>query len=226
MRRYKLTHLRYLIPLATLLSAFIGSSVNAEGGRAFTCVNGEERWAMTQPQAHADAGLWPTWADCLAWRNGDPGAEYVWSYGQTAPTTTTEAPTTTVEPTTTTEATTTTTEPPTTTTEAPTTTTTTTTTTVAATTTTQAVSSSTIPTTTSTNAIPVETTTSTFTTTTVPETTTTTTVAAPPPDPRIVQASKVISAQLAPGVTPMQAQTVLVVSVVTTALAPTRKKLK
>lgn len=225
MKRNKLTHLRYLIPLATLFSAFIGSAVNADGGRTFTCVNGEERWTMVQPQQHADQGLWPTWADCLAWRNGDPGADFVWSYGQTAPTTTTEAPTTTVEPTTTTEATTTTTEPATTTTEAP-TTTTTTTTTVAATTVTQAVSSSTIPATTSTAAIPVETTTSTFTTTTVPEITTTTTVAPPSLDPRIVQASKVISAQLAPGVTPMQAQTVLVVSVVTTALAPTRRKPK
>lgn len=222
MRRYRLNHLRYLIPLATLLSAFIGSVVNADGGRTFTCYeSNESNWPMTQPQAHADAGLYPTWADCLAWRDGDPGPEYVWSYGQTAPTTTTEAPTTTVEPTTTTEATTTTTEPATTTTEAPTTTTTT-----VAPTTTQAVSSTTIPSTTSTNAIPVETTTSTFTTTTVPETTTTTTVALPPPDPRIVQASKVISAQLAPGVTPMQAQTVLVVSVVTTALAPIRKKSK
>ena len=221
MRRYRLNHLRYLIPLATLLSAFIGSAVNADGGRAFTCVNGEERWTMVQPQQHADAGLWPTWADCLAWRNGDPGADYVWSYGQTAPTTTTEAPTTTVEPTTTTEATTTTTEPPTTTTEAP--TTTTTTTVAAATTTTQAVSSSTIPSTTSTAAIPVETSTSTFMTTTVPETTTTTTVAPPPLDPRIVQASKVITAQLAPGVSPEQAQTVLVISVVTTALAPIQR---
>ena len=222
MRRYRLNHLRYLIPLATLLSAFIGSAVNAAGGRTFTCwESNESNWPMTQPQAHADAGLWPTWADCLAWRNGDPGVEYVWSYGQTAPTTTTEAPTTTVEPTTTIEATTTTTELPTTTTEAPTTTTTT-----VAPTTTQAVSSTTIPSTTSTNAIPVETTTSIFTTTTVPETTTTTTVALPPPDPRIVQASKVISAELAPGVTPMQAQTVLVVSVVTTALAPIRKKPK
>lgn len=221
MKRNKLTHLRYLIPLTTLLSAFIGSAVNADGGRAFTCVNGEERWTMVQPQQHADQGLWPTWADCLAWRDGDPGIEYVWSYGQTAPTTTTEATTTTVEPTTTTEATTTTIEPPTTTTEA-----TTTTTTTVAPTTTQAVSSTTIPSTTSTNAIPVETTTSIFTTTTVPETTTTTTVAPPPPDPRIVQASKVVTAQLAPGVTPMQAQTVLVVSVVTTALAPIRKKSK
>lgn len=223
MRRYKLTHLRYLIPLATLLSAFIGSAVNADGtGRVYTCWESNTvNWQMTQPQEHVNAGYFPSWADCLAWRNGDPGPEYVWSYGQTAPTTTTEPPTTTVEPTTTTEATTTTTEPPTTTTEAP-----TTTTIIAATTTTQAVSSSTIPATTSTNAIPVETTTSIFTTTTVPESTTTTIVALPPPDPRIVQASKVISAELAPGVTPMQAQTVLVVSVVTTALAPTRRKLK
>lgn len=221
MRRYRLNHLRYLIPLATLLSAFIGSAVNADGGRTFTCwESNESNWPMSQPQAHADAGLFPTWADCLAWRNGDPGPEYVWSYGQTAPTTTTEAPTTTVEPTTTTEATTTTTEPATTTTEA-----TTTTTTTVAPTTTQAVSSTTIPSTTSTNAIPVETTTSTFTTTTVPETTTTT-VPAQPADPRIRQAAAVIGAQLAPGVTPMQAQTVLVVSVVTTALAPIRKKPK
>ena len=222
MRRYRLNHLRYLIPLATFLSAFIGSTVNAANGRTFTCwESNESNWPMTQPQAHADAGLWPTWADCLAWRNGDPGVEYVWSYGQTAPTTTTEAPTTTVETTTTTEATTTTTEPPTTTTEAP--TTTTTTTVAAATTTTQAVSSSTIPSTTSTAAIPVETSTSTFMTTTVPETTTTTTVAPPPLDPRIVQASKVITAQLAPGVSPEQAQTVLVISVVTTALAPIQR---
>ncbi len=220
MKRYKPKHSRYLIPLATLLSAVIGSRVYADGtGRVYTCYQSEaNQWQMVQPQAHADAGYYPTWADCLAWRDGDPGIEYVWSYGQSAPTTTTEAPTTTVEPTTTTEATTTTTEPPTTTTEA-------TTTTTVAPTTTQAVTSTSTPTTTSTAAIPTDTTTSTVTTTTVPETTTTT-IPAPPADPRIRQAAAVIGAQLAPGVTPQQAQTVLVISAVTAALNPTRRKLK
>lgn len=205
---------RLLIPTATLLSAFIGSAVYADDhGRTFTCwESNESNWPMTQPQAHADAGYWPTWTDCLAWRNGDPGPEYVWSYGQTAPTTTTEAPTTTVEATTTTKATTTTFEPSTTTTEPPTTTTT------AAPTTTVQTTSSTAPATSSTTINPT-TTTSVNTTTTVAATTTT--VA---PDPRIVQAARVITAQLAPGVTPAQAQTVLVISAVTTALAPTRKR--
>lgn len=229
MRRYKPKHLRYLLPATTLCSALIGSAVFADAtGRVYTCwASNTDNWQMTQPQAHADAGYFPSWADCLAWRDGDPGIDYVWSYGQTAPTTTTQAPTTTVEPTTTTEATTTTTEPATTTTEAQTTTTTittTTTTTTVAPTTTQAVSSSTAPSTTSTTATPIDTTTSTFTTTTVPETTTTT-VAPPPLDPRIERASKVVTAELAPGVTPAQAQTVLVISAVTTALSnPSRRK--
>lgn len=208
---------RLLIPAATLLSAFIGSVVYADGGRTFTCwASNTDNWPMTQPQEHADAGLWPNWTDCEAWRNGDPGPDYVWSYGQTAPTTTTEAPTTTVEATTTTKATTTTLEPSTTTTEPP--TTTTTTTTVAPTTTRQPSTSTSAPATSSTTIEPT-TTTSVNTTTTVAAPTTT--VA---PDPRIVQASRVIKAQLAPGVTPAQAQTVLVISAVTTALTPTRKR--
>ena len=219
---------RLLIPLATLLSAFIGSQVAADAtGRVFTChESNESRWQMTQPQAHVDAGYWPNWNDCLAWRNGDPGPEYIWSYGQITPTTTTtvEATTTTTE-----SATTTTQVPPT---EPPTTTTTTTTTTtVPATTTTSAAPTTTyqpttsapIPSTTQTTATIIETTTSVVTTTTVPETTTTT---APPLDARIVQASRVIKAQLAPGVTPEQASTVLVISAVTTAFTPTRKTKK
>lgn len=226
---------RLLIPLATLLSAFIGSQVSADAtGRIFTChASAQDTWQMTQPQEHADAGYWPTWSDCLAWRNGDPGPEYVWSYGQpnTVPTTTTEAPTTTVEPTTTTDATTTTTtvpqppptEPPTTTTTTTTSTTTLapTTTTVAPTTTYQPTTSAPIPSTTQATAIPIETTTSVVTTTTIPETPTTTV----PSDPRIRQAAAVIGGELAPGVTPQQAQTVLVISMVTTALS-TRRNLK
>lgn len=220
---------RLLIPLATLLSAFIGSQVSASSGRTFTCwESNTSNWPMTQPQAHADAGLFPRWSDCLAWRNGDPGPEYIWSYGQpnTVPTTTTEAPTTTVEPTTTTEATTTTTVAQTTTTDAPTTTTTTTSTvppttttsTVAPSTTYQPTTSAPTPSTTQTTAIPIETTTSVVTTTTIPETPTTTV----PSDSRIRQAAAVIGGELAPGVTPQQAQTVLVISMVTTALSTRR----
>lgn len=216
---------RLLIPLATLLSAFIGSQVSADAtGRVFTChESNESQWQMTQPQAHADAGYFPTWTDCLAWRNGDPGPEYIWSYGQTAPTTTT------VEATTTTEAATTTTEvpptePPTTTTTTPSTTTVpaTTTTTVAPTTTYQPTTSAPIPSTTQTTATTIETTTSVATSTTVPETTTTTSTSVPS-DPRVRQAAAVIKAELAPGVTPQQAQTVLVISAVTTAFTSTRK---
>lgn len=219
---------RLLIPLATLLSAFIGSQVSASSGRTFTCwESNTSSWPMTQPQAHADAGLFPRWSDCLAWRNGDPGPDYIWSYGQpnTVPTTTTEAPTTTVEPTTTTEAATTTTLAPTetqvatTTTEATSTTTTPSpTSTSAPTTTYQPTTSAPIPSTTQTTAIVNETTTSVATTSTIPETTTTTV----PSDPRIRQAAAVIGGELAPGVTPRQAQTVLVISMVTTAISTRR----
>ncbi len=217
---------RLLIPLATLLSAFIGSQVAADAtGRVFTChESNESRWQMTQPQEHVDAGKFPTWTDCLAWRNGDPGPEYIWSYGKTTPTTTT-----TVGATTTTQAATTTTEvPPT---EPPTTTTTTTSTTtvpaitttsVAPTTTYQPTTSAPIPSTTQTTATTIETTTSVATSTTVPETTTTTSTSVPS-DPRVRQAAAVIKAELAPGVTPQQAQTVLVISAVTTAFTSTRR---
>ena len=208
---------RLLIPLATLLSAFIGSGVYAAEGRTFTChESNQSQWQMTQPQAHVDAGYWPNWNDCLAWRNGDPGPDYIWSYGQTTPTTTT-----TVEATTTTEAATTTTEvPPT---EPPTTTVpATTTTTVAPTTTYQPTTSAPIPSTTQTTATTIETTTSVATSTTVPETTTTTSTSVPS-DPRVRQAAAVIKAELAPGVTPQQAQTVLVISAVTTAFTSTRR---
>ena len=79
-----------------------------------------EHWPITQPDADYAAGKYPTWADCEAWRNGDPGPNYVWSYGPSATTSTTETSTTT---TTTTEP-----EPASTTTSAPVQTSTTTTT--------------------------------------------------------------------------------------------------
>lgn len=135
-------------------------------------------WTMLQPEADYLAGLRPTWTDCEAWRNGDPGAGYVWSYGPSVTTTTTS----TVPPTTT-EAVTTTTEPETTTTWPTSTTSTTTTSTTVPETTVPVTTSTVAPTTTqsppTTQAwVPppvttTSTTTTTTTTTTLPEPTTT-----------------------------------------------------
>ena len=109
--------MRRLLPLVGAFYALLAAHpASAEAtGRVFTCQESDvSSWQMTQPQEHADAGLWPRWSDCLAWRDGDPGPSYVWSYGLTTPTTTEAATTTTEATTTTTEATTTTTttEPP------------------------------------------------------------------------------------------------------------------
>ena len=120
--------MRRLLPLVGAFYALLAAHpASAEAtGRVFRCIQHPVEWTMIQPRAHADAGLWPTWTDCLAWRNGNPGPTYVWSYGLPTPTTTEAATTTTEAPTTTTEAptTTTTTEPPPPSTDPPTTTTT------------------------------------------------------------------------------------------------------
>lgn len=228
---------RWVIPAATVSAALLWPG-NAHA-RTFTCLASDtDRWLMEQPDADAAAGYWPTWVDCEAWRTGDPGPQYVWSYGPSAATTTSAPATTTTEPATTTSSTTTTS-----TTSTTLTTTTTTTTTVpapASTTTTAAAPTST----TTTTAVPVSptttttvyqlatsttqdnttqtiatiaNTTSTSSSTTLlpvdptPETIPTTTIVQT--DTRAARAAKVIGAQLAPGVTPLQAQTVLVVNV-------------
>lgn len=121
--------MRRLLPLVGALYALLAAHpASAEApDRVFRCIQHPNEWRMIQPRAHVDAGLFPTWADCLAWRNGDPGPTYVWSYGVPTVTTTTEAATTTTEATTTTTeapTTTTTTEPPPPPTDPPTTTTT------------------------------------------------------------------------------------------------------
>lgn len=95
---------RGLIAGCTVLSlALSWATAHAqETHKVWTCYGNEGTWQMAQPLAHFDAGYWPTWTDCVAWRNGDPGAEYTWSYGLTGtPTTTTEAATTSTTTTTT-----------------------------------------------------------------------------------------------------------------------------
>jgi len=220
---------RWVIPAATVSAALMWPG-NAHA-RTFTCLASEtDNWTMEQPDADAAAGYWPTWVDCEAWRTGNPGPQYVWSYGPGAATTTSVLATTTTEPATTTSSTTTTLTTTTTSTTTPTTTApeTTTTTTEPATTTTAPTTTTTAPVTyqlatSTTQASPTQTiasiasTTSTSSsTTTLPvdpllETIPTSTIVQT--DARAVNAAKVIGAQLAPGVTPLQAQTVLVVNV-------------
>lgn len=171
---------------------------------------------MLQPIADYNAGLFPSWQDCEAWRNGTPQEGYVWSYGASVATTTTmpqtttsssttlpetttsSSTTTTVPETTTTQGTTTTTTNTTTTTTqappppppppppAPTTTETTTTTTIQETTTIPETTTSLLETTTS-SVVPVRTTLVETTTTTTPATTTTT---EPPAQQKIVLAQQ------------------------------------
>lgn len=230
---------RWVIPAATVTLAL------AWPGQAhaytWTCwQSNTEQWQLIQPDEHRAAGFMPTWADCLAWKDGNPGPEYVWSYGQPTPTTTSEPATTTSAPATTSSTTTvpettttstttapTSTVPATTTTAtaASTSTTTTTTTTeptvptAAPTTTYQPTTSTNQPSTTQATATTIQTSTSSTsslpieTTSTVPQTTLV------PADARQARAAKVIGAQLAPGVTPLQAQTVLITTIATQAIA-------
>ena len=236
---------RWVIPAATVSLALLWPG-NAHA-QAWTCWESNTvQWQMIQPDEHYAAGLMPSWADCLAWKDGDPGPEYVWSYGQPTPTTTsapattttvpattststtvpettttssTTAPTTTAPATTTTAAATTTAAPTTTTTTAPTVPTAAPTTTYQPTTSTsqpnttqQTASTSQTSTSSSTTVLPVET----------PPTVTQTTVMLA--DARAVRAAKVIRAQLAPGVTPMQAQTVIIVTTALQAVSVTRAR--
>lgn len=103
--------IRRLLPLVGVLLAISSTAARAEPSTiTWTCwVSNTVSWLMAQPAEHYNAGLRPTWADCEAWRNGDPGPGYLWSYGQATP-----APsTTTIEPaTTSTSTSTTTTAPP------------------------------------------------------------------------------------------------------------------
>jgi len=66
----------------------------------WTCQSGTT-WQMQQPIADYQAGKRPTWADCEAWRNGNPGPNYVWSYGASVATTTSTTSSTTTSSTTT-----------------------------------------------------------------------------------------------------------------------------
>lgn len=91
--------IRRLLPLVGVLLAISSTAARAEPSTiTWTCyVSNTVSWPMAQPVEHYTAGLRPTWADCEAWRNGDPGPGYLWSYGQATPdpsTTTTEPATT------------------------------------------------------------------------------------------------------------------------------------
>lgn len=116
--------IRRLLPLAGVLIAISSTGARAETPViTWTCAaSNTDTWPMHQPREHYDAGNYPTWSDCLAWRTGSPGPDYLWSYGLTGPTTTTSTTTTAPAPSSTSSSTTSTTPPPTTTLPEPTTT--------------------------------------------------------------------------------------------------------
>ena len=98
--------IRRLLPLVGVFLAITSTAARAEPSViTWTCyVSNTVSWAMDQPAEHYNAGHRPSWADCEAWRNGNPGPGYVWSYGEVtpAPSTTTSEPATTSTATTTT----------------------------------------------------------------------------------------------------------------------------
>ena len=220
-------HKRRLIVYAPAAVLLLASGAHAEATeRVYTCIQDDvTRWTMTQPAEHYNAGKMPTWADCQAWRNGDPGPAYEWSYGLTTATTTTlNAETTTTEPATTTVPDTT---PPTTQYEAN------TTTTIADTTTTTTTEQPPSPATT----YESPTTTATLSLDTIPLAETTTTISAEtlPPDTTLpavipnepVATAKGIGPHLRDGVTPTAARVVVLSTIGSFMIGPspaTRRK--
>lgn len=99
--------MRRLLPFVGVFLAILSTGATAEATTfTWTCwESNTSSWAMPQPIEHYNAGHRPTWADCSAWRNGNPGPDYLWSYGLATPspsTTTTEPATTSTSTTTTT----------------------------------------------------------------------------------------------------------------------------
>lgn len=119
--------LRWIIYVPAALIAFFAAPVAAQDFITWTCY-ADVSWQMQQPLADYQAGMYPQWSDCEAWRNGAPAEGWQWSYGAGVATTTSSSvvvstvpqTTTSTQPATTTTSTT---EPPTTTTETTTTTT-------------------------------------------------------------------------------------------------------
>ena len=209
-------------PVAALL--LLASNAHAgDTMRVYTCVaSSTDSWQMSQPVEHYEQGYYPRWTDCLAWRNGDPGPAYQWSYGLTAATTTTTTAET-VQPATTTTA-------PVDTTTPPTTSPAYTTTTYEPTTTELPVPASVANTTTTTEPLatyptttqPPETTlvTTLETTTTLTETTTTTTTVVTEPSPAIKPQAQGFTEDLAPGVSPTAARVVVLSTIGSFMLSP------
>ncbi len=75
------------IPAATL--ALFGTSAKADASyNVWTCwASNTDNWTMLQPIEHYEQGYYPSWTDCLAWRDGSPDEPYLWSYGIPSPTT-------------------------------------------------------------------------------------------------------------------------------------------
>jgi hypothetical protein len=111
--------LRWIIYAPVAVIGVFASPAVASEFITWTCY-ANTSWQMQQPAEDYQAGLYPTWADCEAWREGTPAEGWQWSYGAgVATTTSSSVAVSTVPPTTTSTlpatTTTATTEPPTTT---------------------------------------------------------------------------------------------------------------
>lgn len=91
--------LRWIVYAPAALIAFFAAPAAAQDFIAWTCVS-DTQWQMQQPLADYQSGLYPTWSDCEAWRNGAPADGWQWSYGASV-SSSTVADTSTVPPSTT-----------------------------------------------------------------------------------------------------------------------------
>lgn len=72
--------LRWIIYAPVALIALLSSPAVAQDVIVWTCMS-DTQWQMSQPIADYQAGLYPSWSDCEAWRDGVPGEGWQWSYG-------------------------------------------------------------------------------------------------------------------------------------------------
>lgn len=91
--------LRWIVYAPAALIAFFAAPAAAQDFITWTCVS-DTQWQMQQPLADYQSGLYPTWSDCEAWRNGAPADGWQWSYGASV-SSSTVADTSTVPPSTT-----------------------------------------------------------------------------------------------------------------------------
>lgn len=92
--------LRWIVYAPVAFIAFFVSPVQATEFITWTCIS-DTQWQMQQPLIDFQAGLYPQWSDCEAWRDGAPQEGWQWSYGAGVATTSSSVVSSTVPQTTT-----------------------------------------------------------------------------------------------------------------------------